>query len=322
MRFVSGQTTTYKAVHMIWNGASPTFESYTPDASSGGTVDGRFVVAGSEIPAEPGSNYDAPNGKIVIIVKASDLGLSPGDIIAGFVSGAAQGVVVGATLHDQMPESLAYTGNYTVVTNTTCSPLLGVVSRKTHGGTDYNVVLPLVGDPGVECRNDGTNSHKLIFTMDRNVTVAGTATATQGAATVGTPVLGPNANQVTVNLTNVTNAQHLVITLNGVQDSVGAVLNNVSARMDVLFGDVNATGSVTGADVNLCKAQVGAALSTDNFRNDVNVSASITGSDINLIKAQVGTSLSAAAPESSAKIVPLPARRSSPRRYCRKNRSR
>ena len=200
-----------------------------------------------------------------------------------------------------MPESLAYTGNYTVVTNTTCSPLLGVVSRKTHGATDYNVDLPLVGDPGVECRDNGTNSHKLIFTMDRNVTVAGTAAATQGTATVGTPVLGPEAKQVTVNLTNVTNAQHLVITLNGVQDNVGAVLNNLSARMDVLFGDVNATGAITGADVNLCKAQVGADLSTDNFRNDVNVNASVSGSDVNLIKAQVGMTLPAATSESSGK---------------------
>ncbi len=301
MRLINGTTTTYKGVHMIWNGASPTFESYTPDASSGGTVDGRFVIAGSEIPAEPGSNYDAANGKVVIIVKASDLGLSPGETIAGFVSGVAQGIVVGATLYDQMPESLAYTGNYTLVANTTCSPLLKVVSRKTHGAGDFDLDLPLVGDPAVECRDNGTNSHTLVFSLDRTATVAGSATVTTGNATVGTPMLGPDANQVTVPLTNVANAQHLVITLNGVQDSVGGVLNNLVARMDVLLGDVNANGAVTGADVNLCKDQVGAAITVDTFRDDVNSNGSISGSDVNVVKSQVGTSLPVANPESIQK---------------------
>ena len=56
------------------------------------------------------------------MVKASDLGLNPGNTIAGFVSGVAQGVVLGAALYDQMPDSLAYTGNYTVNSNQTCRP--------------------------------------------------------------------------------------------------------------------------------------------------------------------------------------------------------
>src|SRR6202035_1359919 len=43
----------YVAVHMAWNGTTPTFESYAPGAN-GATppaYDGRFVVAGSQMPA-------------------------------------------------------------------------------------------------------------------------------------------------------------------------------------------------------------------------------------------------------------------------------
>jgi PKD repeat protein len=113
----------YKAVHMTWNGTTPVFESYTPGTSNAGTTDGRFVTAGTQKPAEASSGYTAPFDKVVIVVKATDLGLSPGASIAGFVSGVSQtagGVVTG--LYDAMPNSLAYTGTYTVTSNQTCRP--------------------------------------------------------------------------------------------------------------------------------------------------------------------------------------------------------
>src|SRR6266446_3070849 len=114
----------YRAVHMTWNGgATPTFESYTPSPNGSGGVDGRFVAAGSQKPAEPSSGYAPPFNKVVIVVKASDLGLNPGDSISGFVSGVSQtagGVITG--LYDQMPDSLAFTGSYTVNSNAFCQP--------------------------------------------------------------------------------------------------------------------------------------------------------------------------------------------------------
>ena len=113
----------YKAVHMVWNGTTPTFESYTPSPNGSGGVDGRFVTAGSQIPAEATSSYIAPFNKVVIVVKASDLGLIPGSTINGFVSAVSQtagGVVTG--LFDMMPDSLAYTGSYTVDNNQVCRP--------------------------------------------------------------------------------------------------------------------------------------------------------------------------------------------------------
>src|SRR5438067_4529595 len=113
----------YKAVHMTWNGTTPTFESYTPAPNGSGGVDGRFVTSGSQRPAEPSSGYAPPFNKVVIVVKASDLALNPGDTIAGFVSGVAQtGVAVVTGLCEHMPDSLAFTRSYTVHSNGLCPP--------------------------------------------------------------------------------------------------------------------------------------------------------------------------------------------------------
>jgi hypothetical protein len=171
-----------------------------------------------------------------------------------------------------------------------------VVSRKTHGTAgDFNVALPLAGTPGVECRSGGgTNAYTLIYTLDRNVSVAGSATATQGTATVGTPTLGPLATQVTVNLTGVTNIQHLIITLNGVQDAAGAILNNLVARMDVLVGDTNADDNVDGTDVSQTKSKSGSNLSVtpSAFREDINLDGFVDGTDVSFVKSRSGGHIS------------------------------
>ena len=72
-------------------------------------------MAGSELPAEASSSYAAPYDKVIIVVKASDLGLEAGDTIAGFVSGVAQNAMVLGALYDQMPNSLSYANPYTLV---------------------------------------------------------------------------------------------------------------------------------------------------------------------------------------------------------------
>jgi hypothetical protein len=182
-------------------------------------------------------------------------------------------------------------------------PLLGVVSRKTHGSAGtFDIDLPLTGNAGVECRSGGTNNdYSLVFTFHRNLVGVGGASVAQGTATINANSgIGPNLNQYTLNLTGVANAQHLIVTLNGVQDTNGAIPGGVTARMDVLLGDVNAVSGVTGSDVNACKAQVGIELSTTNFRNDVNATGFVSGSDVNLIKSQVGMALPAQSASSSS----------------------
>jgi len=127
MRIVSGATTRYKGVHMAWNGTTPIFESYTPAPNNAGGVDGRFVTVGSQKAAEPGSSYAAPYNKVIIVVKASDLGLNPGDLIDGFVSAVSQSTDPGATvgrgataLYDEMLDGLGFTGTYIVNDGATC----------------------------------------------------------------------------------------------------------------------------------------------------------------------------------------------------------
>jgi len=172
-------------------------------------------------------------------------------------------------------------------------PCPTVVSRKVHGTAgSFDIALPLTGTRGIECRSgSGMNAYTLVYTLDRNPTVAGTASVSQGTATVGTPILGPNANQVTLPLTGVTNAQHLTITLNGVRDAAGAVLNNLVGRVDVLIGDVNASGLVDSGDVFLVRQQTGQTASASNYRKDVNASGLIDSGDVFLTRQHTGTSL-------------------------------
>jgi hypothetical protein len=168
----------------------------------------------------------------------------------------------------------------------------------------HDIDLPLNGTIGVEGRTPGLNdSHQLIFTFERNITVPGTASKTQGAAAVvvGAPTVGPNPNQVTVDLTGVSNAQHVVVTLTGVHDSAAAVIDNIPARLDVLLGDENGNGVVSNADVADVKAQVAAPVTDTNFRNDVNANGVISNGDVATTKAQVGSSLPPSGSRSAAR---------------------
>ena len=253
---------------------------------------------GTTKPADAGSSYNSPYNQIVFVVKTSDLGLATGDTINGFNAGAGQSTDptntgTGATqLYDMMPDSLAYTGSYTVVdNNSTCSVLQNVVSRKTHGtaGT-FDIPMPLAGHAGIELPRHGTAGvHTLIFTLDRAVNVAGTVSVLPSGN--GTAALGPNANQVTISLTGIPNAQHIFVTLNNVQDMTGAVLSNLTSPMDVLLGDVNATGRVDSSDVSLTRQQTLHPVTTSNFRQDPNASGRIDSSDVSIVRQQTLTAL-------------------------------
>ena len=174
------------------------------------------------------------------------------------------------------------------------------ISRKIHGTAgSFDIDLPLVGNPGIECRNAPTpdaNKHQIVFSFGTSVAVAD-ATVTPGTspgATAerdgsGPPEISADGKEVTVNLKNVSDAQTLMISLLGV--SGPGVSTTVSVPMSVLLGDVNAAVGVTGSDVNICKSQVGVELSEANFRNDVNLTGFVSGADVNLVKTRVGTTL-------------------------------
>ena len=111
-------------------------------------------------------------------------------------------------------DSVSITGGY--VCCQSAPAVTSAVSGKTHGGAgDFNVSLPLTGTPGIECRNGqgaGTD-HKMVVTFVNPVTVS-SASVTSGTGSVsGSPVI--SGNTVTVNLTGVTNAQTIMVTLVG-----------------------------------------------------------------------------------------------------------
>jgi hypothetical protein len=125
--------------------------------------------------------------------------------------------------------------------------LTAAVSRKAHGpGGDIQYPLPLINEPGVECRSSG-GAHTLVFTFNTGV-VSGNASITTGVGSVsGSPTF--SANTMTVNLTGVADVQRITLTLSGVTASTGAVLASTTVNMNLLAGDTNGDRTVNAGDV-------------------------------------------------------------------------
>jgi RHS repeat-associated protein len=183
---------------------------------------------------------------------------------------------------------------------------VSAVSRKVHGtgpdATPCEIVLPLTGPAGVECRAPGPyNSHQIVVMFPRAVTFSA-ASVTAGATILGTPVISAGGKQVTIDLTNVNNGQLVVVTLSGVND--GTITNDVKIGMAVLLGDVNGNGYVNSSDVSQVQFESGHALTKSNFRNDVTLSNSINSSDVSTVQAQSGTGSSQVLPAQPLSTAP------------------
>jgi hypothetical protein len=178
-----------------------------------------------------------------------------------------------------------------------------VVSRKVHdtAGT-FDVDLPLTGSPGIECRNDGSNTHQIVFTFPDPVTFSSaTVTHPGGTATVGS-TSAPNIpnSQVTVNLTGVSNVQTITVNLLDLSINGGAPAT-FSAPMGVLFCDTTANRSVNSSDVSETQAESGHIITNLNFRDDVTANGAINSSDVSSVQGQSGTGLLPAGGEPQAK---------------------
>lgn len=162
------------------------------------------------------------------------------------------------------------------------------VSRRSHGSAgNFDVPLPLTGSPGIECRTGGANgSYEVVATFSSSVTLTG-ASVTQGVGQVlGYSVSG---SQITVDLTGVSNAQTIAITLFGVNDGGG--VQDVSIPMGVLIGDTNADRFTDAIDTSQTKSKSGNAVNGSNFREDVNLDGFIDAIDVSLVKSQSGHAL-------------------------------
>jgi len=122
---------------------------------------------------------------------------------------------------------------------------------------------------------------------------------------------------ITSSLTGVDNAQTVSVALANVTDASGNSSATVSATMEVLIGDVNASKGATATmfrswsrkrqtagstnfqtDVNTSqtKSRSGQLTSEDNFRSDVNLDGRINVGDTNFVKAHAGSARPAPAP--------------------------
>ena len=310
---------------MVWNSvASPNEQFYvgmttdnsvpTPNVTfEYGTVSTlSAVVIGvpSENPlgaADAGSNYD-PDGTITIYIDKSKVGSpQPGDLL---------GAVNGRTFNtgDTPPETFQRSallidhtfvkGNvdnsyppatYTVIGNTICSSgniePVSAVSRKKQGSAgNFDVDLPLIGQPGIEDRSGGTSgNYQVIATFTVPVKVQ-QVTATPGAGgTASVTGFSVHHSQVTVNLANVSDAQTFTVNLIGV--SGGSRSGNVAIPMSVLIGDANGDGVVNSEDVSEVQSQSGNKVVPGNFRDDVNADGTINNTDVILTQSKSGTSL-------------------------------
>ena len=188
---------------------------------------------------------------------------------------------------------------YTVVGNTSCpaSAIVPVsaVSRKTHGSAGtFDIDLPLIGSPGIECRTGGSSgNHKVVVTFAHPVTIGGSTTPPPSSVTLnGTGSVSSvtvSNSVVTINLTGVANAQKLGITLNNVSDGTNS--GNVSITMGVLAGDTTANGAVNSSDIAQTQSQSGQPVGLNNFREDVTINGLINSSDIAFVQSKSGTGL-------------------------------
>jgi hypothetical protein len=184
-----------------------------------------------------------------------------------------------------------------------CATLTGptpisLVSRKIHGSAGpFDIALPLTGTPGIEPRGSGpVNNYTLIFTFPANLTGVVGATVTghnpsNGTGAVNGTSIGPLPNQLTVNLTNVTTGQYLVVTLTGVSDVAGNSGNVISPSIGILVGDVDMSGRVDGNDVSAVQTDTRQSANSTNFQFDVDANGRIDGNDVSDTQTQTRTAL-------------------------------
>jgi Dockerin type I domain len=164
--------------------------------------------------------------------------------------------------------------------------LVGAVSRKNHGSAGTFDIDLLPPASGIECRSGGaTGDSQIVVTFAVPITFTSASVSGTGSVAIALS----SGNQAFVNLTGVTNAQRITVTLTGAND--GTHTADVSVPMGMLLGDTNADGFVNSADISQTKSQSGNAVTGSNFREDLNADGFINSADISLVKSKSGTAL-------------------------------
>ena len=127
----------------------------------------------------------------------------------------------------------------------------------------------------------------MIVTFVNPISAVAGGTVTSGTGMVDS--VSASGSNVTINLSGVTTAQRLVVTLTGVND--GTNVGNVFIPMGILVGDTTGNGVVNASDIALVKSKSGQVVDATNFRSDVNANGAINASDIALVKSMIGAVL-------------------------------
>ena len=126
-------------------------------------------------------------------------------------------------------------------------------------------------------------AYQLVLTFPGAVTVGG-ARLDSGAGKVNAATA--NANTVTVELSEISTAQRIVVKVYGLSD--GVTTGEVTVPMHVLVGDADGNGNVTSSDTGRIQAQLNLPVEAANFRCDLNANGAINSSDVGLVKASSG----------------------------------
>lgn len=166
-----------------------------------------------------------------------------------------------------------------------------VVSRKSHGNAGaFDLPLPLTGPSAVESRSGGASgSYQIVFTFPAAVTFSGASVAPGAggsAMLAGTPTSSADGTEITIDLTGVTNAQKIAVTLAGVNG-----VTDLIVPLRILVGDTNHDGMVNSGDALLVRTNSGAVLSQGTFASDLNADGSINSGDAFLARKNSGTAV-------------------------------
>jgi hypothetical protein len=168
-----------------------------------------------------------------------------------------------------------------------------LASRKTHTGVGaVDVLLPLSGKAGIESRSGGEGGNfQLVFTFAHPLSAVGTAGLSTGTITGAT--IGSDPHQVIVDVSGVTDAQTIAVTLGSVADSTGAFSDALVVSMSALTGDVNADGVVNSGDATVVRNLSGQQVTTADARTiraDLNLDGTLNSGDAIVVRNRSGNS--------------------------------
>jgi len=143
----------------------------------------------------------------------------------------------------------------------------------------------------IENQYGGPNgNYTFVFSFAAPLTKVSHAVVTGGIGSVASGMIdSSDPTKYIVNLSGVTDAQYLSITLSGISGGGGG--STVSGSVGILIGDTTGNGVVNSSDIAQVQSQSGLPVTSLNFREDVTGNGVINSSDIALVQSMSGTGL-------------------------------